>query len=211
MTIQAGKIHGIFSCPAYITKRDTNISLKEKKEIDKLISVGMKENIGNTSTENYYIFNTGKLKKIKQFFEQQINIYVEQIIKPREELDFYITQSWLNVTKPGEYHHHHSHQNSIISGVYYIQSEESDKIHFEDPNIKIKELILIKPREFNIFNSSSWFFPSRTNELVIFPSWLNHRVESNKKATTDRISLAFNTFVKGKLGADKEASELILT
>ena len=40
MTEQTQQIHGIFSCPAYITKRDTNISPKEKKEIDKLINVG---------------------------------------------------------------------------------------------------------------------------------------------------------------------------
>ncbi len=209
MTIQAGKIHGIFSCPAYITKRDTNISPKEKKEIDKLISVGMKENIGNTSTENYYIFNTGKLKKIKQFFEQQINIYVEQIIKPREELDFYITQSWLNITKPGEWRWEHSHSNSIISGVFYISTEEGDNLQVFDPNQRLKDTITISPKEYNLWNSTNWSFLVNNNDLLLFPSWLRHRVDMrNESATTDRISLAFNVFAKGTFGDRDDKTEL---
>ena len=202
-------IYGIFPTPVYIVKRDTDLSPTEEKEIEKIIKKGMKSNSSNSSTINSYIFN-GKLKKLKQFCEQQLKIYVEQVINPKEELDFYITQSWLNVTKPGEYHHHHSHQNSIISGVFYISTEEDDKITFTDPNAKLRDLIKFEKKEFNIWNSVSWFFPSVTNELVLFPSWLNHRVHVNEKATTDRISISFNTFVKGTLGRRKDLTELIL-
>jgi len=210
MTNQTIKgIHGIFPCPVYITKRDTNLSPKEEKEIRKIVKEGMHKNTGNSDSINSNIFN-GKLKKIKQFCEQHIKTYVEQSINPKEELDFYITQSWLNITKPGEFHHVHSHQNSIISGVFYISTEEDDKITFTDPNFKIKELIKFELEDFNLFNSTNWFFPSITNELILFPSWLEHRVEPNEKATTDRISIAFNTFVRGTLGRRKELTELIL-
>ena len=169
----------------------------------------MYKNSGNASSTNSYIFN-GKLKKLKQFCEEQLKIYVEQAIVPKEELDFYITQSWLNITKPGEYHHDHSHQNSIISGVFYISTEEDDKITFGDPNVKLRDLIKFEKKEFNVWNSASWFFPSITNELLLFPSWLNHKVDVNEKATTDRISISFNTFVKGTLGSRKDLTELIL-
>jgi uncharacterized protein (TIGR02466 family) len=203
-------IHGVFSTPVYITKRDTNFSPKEEKEIRKIIDKeGMKRNAGNFSTINSYIFN-GKLKKLKQFCEQQLKIYVEQVITPKEELDFYITQSWLNVTKPGEYHHIHSHMNSIISGVFYISTEEDDRINFIDPNAKLKVLINFEPKEFNPFNSGSWSFPSVTNQLMLFPSWLDHKVDVNETATTDRISLSFNTFVTGTLGKRQDLTELIL-
>ena len=60
---------------------------------------------------------------------------------PKEELDFYITQSWINITKPDEFHHEHFHTNSIISGVFYISTEEDDAITFSNPNIKTKGLI----------------------------------------------------------------------
>ena len=210
MTEQAHTIHGVFPTPVYIVKRDTNLSPKEAKEIRKIIDKeGMYKNAGNSTSNNNYIFN-GKLKNIKQFCEEQLNIYVKEVINPKEEFDFYITQSWLNITKPGGYHHNHSHQNSIVSGVFYISTEEDDKITFSDPNIKLKELITFKQKEYNPFNSSSWFFPSMTNDLVLFPSWLDHEVKINEKATTDRISISFNTFVRGSIGSKKILTKVIL-
>lgn len=202
-------IHGIFPTPVYVIKRDSNLTPKEETEIRKIVKEGMYKSLGNSYSNNSYIFND-KLKNIKQFCEQQLKIYVKEVINPKEELDFYITQSWLNITKPGEFHHEHSHQNSIISGVFYISTEEDDKITFSDVNAKLKEFISFEKEEFNIWNSSSWFFPVNNNELVLFPSWLNHKVDRNEKATTDRISLSFNTFVKGTFGSRELLKELIL-
>ena len=210
MTNQSSMLSGIFPCPVYIVKRDTNLSSKEEKEIGKIIEEGMQSNAGNSSSVNSYIFN-GKLKNIKQFCEQQIKQYVEQVINPEEELDFHITQSWLNITKPGENHHSHFHSNSIISGVFYIFTEEDDKITFSDPNTKVKEIIKLEPRGYNVWNSSIWFFPVKNNELILFPSWLHHQVDvRNEKAITNRISISFNTFVRGTLGKRNNKTELIL-
>ena len=139
------KIVGLFPSPVYIVKRDSNLSPKEEKDIGKIIKEGLHKETGNSQSNNSYIFN-GKLKNIKQFCEEQLNIYVKEVINPKEKLDFYITQSWLNITKPGEYHHEHSHANSIISGVFYISTEEDDKITFTDPNNKVKELIKFEPK-----------------------------------------------------------------
>ena len=204
-------INGIFPTPVYITERDSNLSPKEEKEIRKIVKEGMYKNAGNSTSNNNYIFNNNdNLKNLKQFCEQQIKIYVKEVIVPKVELDFYITQSWLNVTKPGEFHHEHSHPNSIISGVFYISTEEDDKITFTDPNVRLKELIKFETKEYNLWNSTTWFFPSNNNELLLFPSWLQHNVEVNEKATTDRISISFNTFVKGNLGERKNLNQLIL-
>ena len=206
----AYSMHGVFPCPVYLAERDSNLSLKEEKEIKKIIDKeGMNKNSGNSNSNNSYIFN-GKLKGIKQFCEEQLRIYVQEIINPKEEIDIYITQSWINVTKPGGYHHLHSHKNSIISGVFYISTEEDDGIKFTDPNNKVRELIKFEPKGFNSFNSSSCFFPSIINQLMLFPSWLDHKVDVNETATTDRISLSFNTFVKGTLGKRQDLTELII-
>ncbi len=209
MTNQSSKMHGIFPCPVYVVKRDSNLSPKEEKEIEGIIKEGMYPNHGNSSSNNSYIFND-KLKKIKQFCEQQIKIYVEQVISPKEELDFYITQSWLNITKPGSQFHEHCHPNSIISGVFYISTEEGDSITFVDPNVKVKARIKFEPEKYNMWNSETWFIPSTTNELILFPSWLDHMIEVNEKSTKDRISLAFNIFARGTFGERKSLTELIL-
>ena len=210
MTNQSVILSGIFPIPVYIVKRDSNLSPKEEKEIGKIVKEGMCKSYGNSYSNNPYIFN-GKLKNIKQFCERQLNVYVKEVICPKEELDFYITQSWLNITKPGEHHHEHSHANSLISGVFYISTEEDDKITFNDPNLKVKEIIKLEPRGYNVWNSSIWFFPVKNNELILFPSWLHHQVDvRNEKAITNRISISFNTFVRGTLGAEVDLTELIL-
>jgi len=202
-------LHAIFPTSVYVVNRDSNLSSKEEIEIGEIVKEGMYRNSGNSTSNNAYIFY-GKLGKIKQFCEQQIKIYVNETINPKEELDFYITQSWLNITKPGEYHHEHSHANSIISGVFYISTEEDDKFAVADPNFKIKDILKFEPKMFNMWNSNNWIFPVNNNELILFPSWLVHKVDPNEKATKDRISISFNTFVRGTLGNRGSLSELIL-
>ena len=205
------KIHmiSIFPSPVYITKRDVDLNLIEKTEIEDVIKEGMNRNLYNTTTKNNYIFDT-VLYNLKKFCEEHIKIYVEQVINPENELDFYITQSWINVVEPGGNIEYHYHANSIISGVFYISTEEDDSITFLDPNIKVREPISFSREEFNVWNSTNWTFPVNNNELVLFPSWLTHQVDVNGKATTDRISLSFNTFVKGTLGGRSNLNELIL-
>ena len=216
MTKNTPIVQGMFPTPVYIIKRNSNLTSGEEKEIEEIIKDGMHMNSGNSSSNNSHIFDSpyfsvnGNLEKIKQFCEQQLKIYVEELIIPREEIEVYITQSWLNITKPGEFHHEHSHSNSIISGVFYISTEEGDSITFIDPNFNLKHVLRIEPKEFNVWNSSICASPSITNELILFPSWMNHRVEPNEKATTDRISISFNTFVRGTIGDQEGKTELIL-
>ena len=204
-------IEGLFPTPLYVTKRDSNSDSIEEKEIEDIIKEGMtrRNNVLDLRTYNTYIFDT-KLKKIKEFCEQHIKTYVKEVLNLEEELDFYITQSWLNVVEPGGNILNHHHSNSIISGTFYVATEEDDGIKFEDPNFKTKNLIRFEPKEFNIWNSTYWTLFSKNNELMLFPSWLEHQVISNEKATTNRISISFNTFVKGTFGAASSLNELIL-
>jgi len=207
---QLGTLTGIFPCPVYIVKRNVGLSPKEDKDIEDIIKKGMYKNFLNSTSKNSYIFND-KLKNIKQFCEQQIKIYVEAVINPVGDLDFYITQSWINVNKPGQNHPKHNHQNSIMSGVFYVQTVESDEIMLSDPNIRLKDFITFgEDREFDKWNSCTWSFPVTDGNLFIFPSWLEHQVLPNPLTTTDRISLAFNTFVRGFLGDKSRITELTL-
>ena len=105
-------LHGIFPNPVYIVNRSLQLSLEEDKDIEDIIKGGFKPGPENSSSIDSYIFDS-KLKKIKQFCEQQIKIYVEKVIDPKDELEIYITQSWLNLTKPSESHHEHFHSNSM--------------------------------------------------------------------------------------------------
>ena len=157
-------INNIFPCPVYTVIRDSNLNTTEIKEIEDIIEEGMegKNEVNNSTSTNSYIFDT-RLHNLKEFCEKHIKIYINTIINPKEEVDFYITQSWLTITKPGENHKVHSHQNSIISGVFYVATVEVDKINFYEPN-KVKQVIKFEPKEFNLWNSDSWSFPVTNNE-----------------------------------------------
>jgi uncharacterized protein (TIGR02466 family) len=169
----------------------------------------MTHNGSNSFSNNSYIFNS-KLKEIKQFCEQQIKIYVREIINPEQDFDYYITQSWLNINKPGEYHPYHFHPNSVISGVFYISTVEDDTIEFIDPNFIMKSGIVVIPKETTVWNYPSWQKTVDNNELILFPSWQPHMVRPNNIATKNRMSLAFNTFVRGNLGEQNMLNQLIL-
>jgi cupin superfamily acireductone dioxygenase involved in methionine salvage len=55
------------------------------------------------------------------------------------------------------------------------------------------------PKEYNDYNSDEVDFKVKTGELLLFPSHLQHRVNTTKNDNV-RISLAFNSFVKGEFG-----------
>jgi len=88
--------------------------------------------------------------------------------------------------------------------VFYVQADKTkDKIYFFKEEYK---QIKIPAKEYNLFNSESWWFETGTNDLVIFPSSLTHMVE--KVVGKERISLSFNTFLKGYIGEDLELTGL---
>ena len=205
------KIQGVFPIPVYETCRELDLDVSEKKDVEDIIKSGLRVNALHSFSNNSYIFN-GKLKKLKEFCEEHIKIYVKEIINPKEELDFYITQSWLNITKPGESHQDHSHANSIISGAFYIETDVGQTINCYDPNQREKKgSITIHPQEIaNFWNADTITFIVKKNMLLLFPSWLKHGVKPNEQQTKDVISISFNTFVRGNLGERKHLNRLIL-
>ena len=199
-------ISGIFPTPIYMSKLDRSLTPLELKFVDKNKKDFFK-NEGNITSNNTYILNEKPFLNLKKELDIRIKDYFEKIICPVDTVIPYITQSWLNFTETNQYHHKHAHPNSLVSGVFYINCHEQfDKIKFFNDGYKT-----IRPeiKDWNLWNSESWWFPVKTGNLIMFPSSLTHMVET-KEGTNTRISLAFNVFVKGKIGINKELTELIL-
>ena len=51
---------------------------------------------------------------------------------------------------------------------------------------------------------------SKTGDIILFPSYLQHAVKIRNIDKSTRTSLAFNVFVKGNLGNNYNLTELIL-
>ncbi len=206
--MEKSDIYNIFPIPVYMTKMDRGFT-KQELNFVKEQKKHCNKNAGNINTKDTYILNRKEFKNIKKFLTKHCKNYLDTVICPHNDLELYITQSWLNYTEANQYHHKHEHPNSIVSGVLYFDSDvEKDKIFFtkaDCPQIKP----IIDNTKFNLWNSDTWFFPVETGKLIMFPSSTIHQVET-KKGENTRISLAFNTFYKGTIGSDSALTELIL-
>jgi uncharacterized protein (TIGR02466 family) len=199
-------IMGIFPTPVYISKLDRELTSKELSFIDKA-KLDVFKNEGNTTSNDNYILNQKAFKNLKEDLDLRIQDYFDKIICPVNNITPYITQSWLNYTETTQYHHKHAHPNSLVSGVFYINCDDKfDKIKFFNDKY---ETIKPEVKDWNLWNSRSWWFTVKTGDVILFPSSLTHMVE-NKEGTNTRISLAFNIFIKGTVGNNKQLTELIL-
>ena len=113
-----------------------------------------------------------------------------------------ITDMWANVLKPGETHQPHTHSNNFLSGVFYLDAEETSGITFQDPRPAAH---VIQPSRIKTDsnNASLLNYQSKTNRIIIFPSWLVHWVPINQ-STRDRISISWNIQLKGRVGEHHE-------
>jgi len=205
--VQESIIQNLFPIPVYINNINREFTKKELKFANEQKNSCV-SNKGNTSSNNKYVLNKPELKEIKNFLNQCCNDYLQKIISPKNNLNLYITQSWLNYTMENQFHHSHNHANSVVSGVLYFDcNNKNDIIRFLNP----MSYQQIKPevQNYNLWNSDTWWFPVEIGQLIMFPSSTVHEVD-NKKSSNNRISLAFNTFYKGTIGSNIGATELIL-
>ena len=190
--------------PTPVGKFELGRELTEKEK-DFIYAAEKRPNMGNQSSLDNYVLKNKVLKNLNKFLSDSANEYYQTVYKPRDDVKLHITQSWLNYTEPGQFHHKHAHPNSFVSGVFYVNADATkDKIFFyKDGYQQIK----LPPTEWNTYNSESWWFEAGTGVLYMFPSSLTHMVETVSAAET-RVSLSFNTFLKGNIGDNHSLTEL---
>jgi uncharacterized protein (TIGR02466 family) len=200
-------INSIFPTPIYISKLNRDFTPLEIKFLNKK-EKDTYNNEGNITSNDNYVLNEKPFLNLKNELDLKVKEYFDKIICPSNKVKPYITQSWLNYTKRNQYHHKHQHPNSLVSGVFYINADEKlDKIKFFKEHTY--STITLPTNKYNLFNSTSWWFTVKTGDIVLFPSSLTHMVET-KEGDNVRTSLAFNVFVEGKIGDNKDLTELIL-
>ncbi len=197
------KIMDLFPTPLYITNINKPIS---QQQLDYLLNAPKIENMGNLRGEDGYVLNQPMFAELKQFIMQCIKEYIVSVYS-NPNLDVYITQSWANYTKPKEFHHKHSHPNSFISGVFYVNAKpEEDMIKFYKDKPAFFDLLKGQP---NNYNSQDVAILVETGDLVLFPSNFVHEVPPTTSEET-RISIAFNTFIRGYIGDEQSSTALYL-
>jgi len=185
----------LFSIPVGQYKIDRELT---KKEMNFFLKQPQRNNLGNTTSTNSHILNRKELTSLRNELENKLQVYFEQVYSPKYDVGLRITQSWVNYTKKGQFHHKHRHPNSFISGVYYIETTDVDRIYFHNDQAPMIEIV---PNLWNSWNSKTWWIEAKKRSLVLFPSSLEHNVEVVNTDET-RISLSFNTFPIGDMGEE---------
>jgi uncharacterized protein (TIGR02466 family) len=178
-----------------------------KKQLNYALTCPKRDNIGNTTSIEKNVLELKEFKKLKKFCLESVNYFFQRTMRPKKTAELYITQSWINVCEPNQFHHKHHHPNSYFSGVFYLQANPNvDKIAFANPN---KYFLYHIPESFTVWNSQIWEVPASTNILYIFPSLFEHEVPKTVGGHK-RISLSFNTWLRGELGDADESTYLHL-
>ena len=197
------EVHELFPTPLYVVTLD---GIREEYQ-DELKSIERSNNVGNTSSANKDILSMKCFSRLKFDIDKHLKNYYRIVEKPRNEIEPYITQSWLNWTSDNQFHHYHAHPNSMVSGVFYIECEQTDSIVFELGSYK---RIVIDSDRTDRFNAHKYTLPVQKHDLILFPSDLIHAVEEKQQNGKERVSLSFNSFVRGTLGKYEKSTELKL-
>tara|TARA_R100001244_G_scaffold104967_1_gene77901 strand:+ start:6860 stop:7474 length:615 start_codon:yes stop_codon:yes gene_type:complete len=141
----------------------------------------------------------------QDYFQELIKLIQISVLSIAE--DFYLAKQgyevevvsmWLNSKPKGLNHPPHNHTNTFISGVLYLDGEVQAY-----PSLKLLRpyQLPIVPRvnKFNEINSNVIELLTAKDEVVFFPSYILHFVETNLNEKP-RISIAFDTLLRGKYG-----------
>ena len=187
----------IFTC---IVEKNTDALKKETKFANNQyqpVTEVLLENKEKFLRENYRILEKYPkvkktlLEKYKKFAKEQLN-YIE---------NFEISTSWMTKIETGGECQPHCHKNSFYSGVYYFDEYEQNKggqIEFQTPLMNLPDFYLI-PKEWNFLNTHVIEITPVKNLLVLFPSYLYHRVLMYHGKSIRR-SLSFNIVPTGSYG-----------
>jgi uncharacterized protein (TIGR02466 family) len=193
------QIHDIFPTPIGISHNDYDL-----EEHDRLINQEYhKHNIYNmiVSTDKYVLNSSSS--NLTNFINNAIKEYAVRTLGTTQKLK--VTQSWCTKHEniPQETFTH-IHQNSIISGVYYVNAtEENEGLTFHKDTTYNDTYISWETNEElkkEYYWNWDWYkFPAKTGMLILFPSRLKHGVFGGMSKNI-RCSLAFNTWFEDEIG-----------
>lgn len=198
----------LFPIPFY----KTNLGYIPQDISDAIMNLEYERTPGDNNyySVNKYVLEISELKVLKNHLMTHVNFFVYDVLDVKSNMQFRIENSWVNKHHKGDASPEHYHGNSLISGVFYLATNEEsgslilykDKTHYNLWTETVRVDFNWQDRgktTSNFFNTSSIEYRPQSNDLILFPSLLNHEVTKNNSEFI-RYSLAFNIFPRGETG-----------
>src|SRR6185503_4704745 len=171
-------------------------------DLEKLAQSLMAEPKNGTRRTNFggwhYAFDLFELNEpVVQDFRKHMEQHVQAFLNhfrpaERKKKDQFRLRGWLNVNKAGDSNILHSHPGCFISATYYVKVPDGMKggeIYFRDPRGPAVAMYETPGIELPWIGSGLGVpITPAAGKLLLFPSWLEHRVEPFE-GTGERISI----------------------
>jgi len=186
----------LFQVPIQKTNLELNIDslIEFCYELKRKDKKGVKKtNVGGWHSGNVINETHTEFVKLINEIENAANLYHHEI-QLKKIYNQKIENIWVNINQKGHSNVSHDHPRSIFSGAFYLRGNAP--ICFQHPFSGITTYFWGEPivEEWNETNSEGWGILPESNTLLIFPSWIQHKVCINEE-DTDRISFSFNTTI----------------
>ena len=147
------------------------------------------------SIENVDLVDPAYVSVLRNFVRQS-DLAVEYVAKSSGMPQCKFQNLWINVNGKGAYHTLHNHQDSLLSGIFYIDipDENMGNLRFhrgDDAQYYIPDNL----SEYNMITSTMATYPPKNGLVLIFPGWAKHEVTQNQ-SDKERIAVSFNYGVK---------------
>ena len=193
------KVLQLFPISVYQSKININQDVKSfvySQEYERMFS-------GNGDfTKNKYLLESSECADLKKQIMQQLDVFTKKYLTVKDDIKFYMQNSWAVKHYKGDWGQKHCHANSLLSGVCYLKTnEKSGDIVFHKPDgytnlFHSSTLILMD--KYDNHNCDEWGITPKEGDILIFPSHLTHSIRSND-SDIERYSLSFNFHIEGEL------------
>ncbi len=183
--------------------KDLCYEWKDKPETDGLVSDGWEKGLRSQDKEDQdkngvTTFYSDNLIQHEEWSEcvKFITDFCGHMLSTTHDLSdtsIQLANMWTTIYPEGGYVPQHIHNNTLMSGVYYVQAkEDAGDLIFTDPAWIAKGMLTLGAHSTCFPQGGSKFtIPVHDNKIVIFPSWLPHHTLANNSGK-DRIIISFN-------------------
>jgi uncharacterized protein (TIGR02466 family) len=144
-------------------------------------------------------FSLDQKESIQQKFALLVQQYIIKVFQlygwKIKDVNIRIQHMWAIINKKNDFNVVHTHPNCFLSAAYYVKaSKNCGRFTIESPNIAKRHSypVVEHSNELNVEVAS---LDVNEGDLLIFPSYLPHKVGINK-SDDDRIVISFNVDIK---------------
>lgn len=160
----------------------------EQKILTKVSFGTWGDNISTTFDITKNILDEYKLCSLKKYVLDMGAEFTKKLHQNKCTLS--IKESWVNYSAKHQYQNKHCHYSrpSMLSGVYYLQTNTQDgKLTFYPPS----KAMVDQTKTPTMLTYTSIDYTPEPGKIILFPSWVEHSVRANMTDAT-RVSVSFN-------------------